>query len=392
MVYPDSKKRVILLDDAHAQYLKSQANRSELALMADLYTQQKETLTQLTYSLLYLDPKIGAQTVVITECADSAFGCIAEQEMGADVVRENGEMGEVMPRIFLQHIFASGSTVDEKLAIFQKAIQPFNGIQTASFMMKNQVRWIAADRFRKEKDRYLSFEIYLHYQDIKKSLEAHEELPAEFKELTIGNVSDYLKTMDEQCKECNITQNYYTKIVEVITAVLATNKLKESDHFALLHDYLMTSGQSQVRDELNNNVLCFIAHKFDIELQHYINAFTQDSELSCLIVQAGGVHNEYVRTLLSSKGYVMTAKTGSDVLASSRGEDLLRDGKIAEFLNIVKDNPAVTDIRELGFTKAPFIPKLAVKKSVCPSLTWRYALWGAGVGVVALVASMWGYV
>ncbi len=49
--------------------------------------------------------------------------------------------------------------------------------------------------------------------------------------------------------------------------------MQDTDHFAVLHQYLVESGQSALRDELNNDVISLISQKFDVELRMYLREF-----------------------------------------------------------------------------------------------------------------------
>ena len=292
----------------------------------------------------------GAQTVVITETSTNMLSSLVEQVVGADQIRDSGETLEVLPRIFLQHIVASGLNSDEKIKIFQKSMIPFYDIQTVSFVLGNKVRWVAGDRRRTEKDGYLVFTVYKHWDKIKEALDTKEELPTDLKELTIERVKEYIGTLHAEFAKRGIVDPYYEKVSAVIASALKDRNISESDHIALLHDQLLKQGQQKERDAFNNNLLSFIAQKFDAELYDYLDAFKKEKSLKYLLIAGGGIHNQQMRTSLLSQGYVIAKKVGVEVDDTSLSSLIMeKKGKLLTLLKTIKKDQPVKGVYTMLF-------------------------------------------
>ena len=345
MVHPQSKKKVALFHEAHARYLKMIGDTQQCKLLAEVNEKQKSFLTTLTDKLLNADLNKGTETIVITETDTNSFGCLVEQEAGAIQAEDNPETLEIFPRMFLRKLLALGSTVDEKLAILKESVQPFNNINTASFVLNNKLRWIAGDRSRTENDSHLCFTIYKHWDKIIKAIESKEELPKELTEIQIDNVKKYIDILHTDFQRNGIADSYRQKIINVIDDAVATKKVKESDHFAYLHKYLLESDKDTLRDEFNNNMIAFISQKLDSELLAYLNEFQKDPKLNSALIFAGSEHCEQVKNYLQAKGYAVIERAG---LVDVSVEVCLKDKeKLTTLLENINANSSFVDITEI---------------------------------------------
>ena len=322
MVHPETKKSVILFDEAHTAQLtwliwvatlydQSFVVDQSFKTLSNLYIDQKSVFTELVHTLLHTDALKGSHALVITETGNNPLCCCVEEEAGAAPVQDNQETLEVLPRLFLQHIFMSGVTIDEKLDLFKQAIEPFNNIPTASFLLQNNVRWVAGDRNRTEKDAYLSHQLREEWQEIVDAINADIALPQDSAELTVEAVKEYAHTLHAEFEQGGIVDTWFQKIVDLIDAALASKKLRMDDHFARLYAYL---DSDDARDELNTTMLCFLAQKFDLELRMYLNAFDDDQNMGYAFIQAGAAHNDQMRLFLAQKGYALVEQAGVSVL------------------------------------------------------------------------------
>src|SRR5271163_1462764 len=74
LVHPQSGKRALLLDDAHAQWIEKFGSTADKLGHKDLYIEQKKQLNQFGDHLLGLDVQKGSQLVVLTETPDNSYG------------------------------------------------------------------------------------------------------------------------------------------------------------------------------------------------------------------------------------------------------------------------------------------------------------------------------
>lgn len=330
MVNPQSKKSVVLFDDAHYEIdLQKIAKEKGLKLNNQLFSAQQEYFTKLAHTLIGLNPTQGAQTVVITELDNNSFGCLVEQEAGATEIPQTGnETFHVLPRLFLRHLFEQGTSVDSKMEIFETAMQPFNDMPAASFVLSNNTRWVAGDRRRTAQDAHLVFTTYRFWSQIKTALQTDEwssdqtpEDIAIIKNLTIGNVKDYIETLHAEFEKYGLTDAYYNNIMSVITTILQTTRLSESDHIALLHEHLLNTGQKELRDQFSSNLLSFISQKFDVELYDYLEAFEKDKTLNTAINITGAAHSNEIKTFLIKRGYTIEKKAGIELVVGTVQEE-----------------------------------------------------------------------
>jgi len=346
MVHPQLKKSVALFHDAHAVSIKMFADAQQRKLLSEINENQKNSLTTLTDKLLNADSKAGAQTVVITETGANIFGSLVEQEAGAVQAEESEEALEIFPRMFLRKLLAAGSTVDEKLEIFKKSIQSFNIVNTASFVLDNKLRWIAGDRNRTEHDRHVSFTTYKHWDKIIEALESKEELPKELADLQIDSVKHYIETLHAEFEKSGMRDPYHQRLIDVIDAAVATKKVKDSDHLAYLHKYLLENGKTHIRDEFNNTMLSFISQKFDGELFTYLNAFEKDQSLNSAFIFAGSHHCDQLKNALSAQGYAVVEKAGLQDDTSL--EECLKDtAKLTSVLENIKAQSSFVTMKEI---------------------------------------------
>jgi len=345
MIHPQSKKHVILYSDMHSDYLEELIDDDELELkkFEKLCKIQKKSLTELAHTFFKLDPKNGSQIVIITETDHDHFNDIVE----GDLVGNDNNTLAVLPQMFIQRIVSSETNENKKHAIIiKKAVKPFNSTTTVSFLLNNGIRWIAGDTHRTDKDYSLIFTIYQKLNEIKETLEKKLELSSELKEFSIGNVKEYIKALHDEFEKRHIIDPYYKKVLDIINTVLKTKALSESDHIALLYGYFSQSGQTELQEELLLNLMGFISQKFDTELFDYLETFEKDASLNCLLVMAGGAHNEQLKVLLSSKGYSIVKTTGIDhtrVISLSKQPSLKN---LSEILTMLKNNPPSLSIKD----------------------------------------------
>lgn len=344
MANHETHKKVILLDEAHSWYLNQIASPAQSTMLSKLHSHQKAIFTALANTLMHLDEARGAQWVVITETSTNTFSCLAEEEAGAIGARDTGETRDVLPRLFLRHIFAPASTVDTKIALLG-TLQPFNATPAASFVMSNKVRWVVGDRYRTHQDAYLSFDVYKNWKEITAAVDAQEELPESQAAVTVGHVKNYANMLHTNLQDHGITDDsYYQKVSDVINGALATNGVHESDHLAFLHKHLIESGNSNLRYEFNDAVIALISQKFDAELRAYLNEFANDRTLKYAFILAGGYHNQYARELLESQGYSVEQQAGMHPDVDAFLDD---KNKLTDLLEVTRNNSPFVNMQEL---------------------------------------------
>lgn len=345
MVNPQSKKNVIMLNDVHYCHLKMVVDNQQRKTLSKINNHQKLIFNALGQALVNLDPEKAAQMVVITETGAHAFGRLFEEEAGAIGIREMGETLEILPRIFLHRLFEPLFSVGEKTELLTTANKPF-AAHGASYVLNNNVRWVVADLLRNDQDRHLAFGIYKNWKNIITSINAQEELPETLAELTIGAVKQYITKLHTLFQEQAIVDPYYQKVVNVITTALATEKIHESDHFALLHKYLAESNPSE-RDEFNNNMICLISQKFDVELRMYLRAFEEDPMLNYAFIIAGGEHNQQMRVFLEAQGYSVVEEAGINDSTEDLVAAIQNKAKLTDLLKAVELNSPFVNMQEI---------------------------------------------
>lgn len=303
-------KHVLLLGEMHTKYAKQTLADKEKTLYDTVEQQQKKEFTQLTNRLLALDPQKGAQTVVITEINPAILGSLLEEEAGlVDTQEQKDETVQVMPRLFLKTMLAPAKTVDEKVALFQSSVIPFNDVPAASFIFGNGLRWIAGDT-RTEKDKFLSFTVYKHWKSILESISKKEDMPEALSSLTIAHVKEYVKTWHDLFVSHGIADPYGLKIMATIDTAVKAGNLSSSDHIATVHAYLRNHGKIAASDALNNNFIRFTSLKPDLELRMYVESFEKNPMLKYLIIHFGNEHTKIVRNLLRKDGYHVVKQVG----------------------------------------------------------------------------------
>lgn len=340
-------KRVLLFGEMHTQYIDQMLNEEKQATCNAIEQRQKQDFTTLAHKLLDLNPEKGAQTVVITETSANSLGGLFEQE--SDLVEKQDNQDEtiqVMPRIFMRTILAPATTADEKLALFQESIKPFNDIPAASFVFDNGMRWIAGDTTRTQKDKFLVFTIYDHWQSILDSIKINEDMPPDLAELSITNVKEDISFWHDEFVKHGLDDPYAQEILRSINTGVQAGNLSESDHIAALHAYLHNNDKQAERAALNNNILKLVSLKNDLELKRYLTVFEQDNQLKHIIMNFGDIHMQLIKKRLLDTGYVMVAQSGHTVCSEIASKDEAKK-EIAQSLEVLKKHQNLVQVDTL---------------------------------------------
>lgn len=335
LTHASSGKKVLLLDDAHAQWIERFASEADKVRHNDLYAQQKKRLEQFGTRLVSLDTEKGSRGVVLTETPENVFSCMAEQEIGAASVKDNKETLEILPRAFLRSLTANAPTVDEKLKALTGpgTFKSFNEVpRSFAYALNNGLQWVVADRRRTDLDTYLSLTVYEQWQQIASALEErrsflwklkhcfgycgagtfaeNEVIPGTEIVPTIGYVQRYIEDLHAEFEKHGIVDRYYPILSRALREELAAGNIAATDHFALLYDRLVKDNQAQGKEILAGYMLAFLAQKCDVEFREYADAFESDPQEKYMIVIAGGVHNFDIKSVLESKGYALDKELG----------------------------------------------------------------------------------
>lgn len=361
MEHPTTKKRVVLLDDCHALYLRNVAQEDELRVIFQIYNAQEHELMNFATMLLTINPLHAKPITVVTE--SGAAKNIINEELGFIPKTNDYDTTNTIPRSFIHAITKNGLSPQEKDKIICKNRQKFQNLPSACFNLPNGVRWIIGDRQRNNIDLYLMFTVHKKWKNIQKAIVCNKKLPKEEAKQTIACVLNYIEYLNSAFMKHDISpeyKEYYKHLKIIFDYVLEKPGIRPTDHISRLHEYLCTSGEQTLNDVFNDNLVSFIAFKFDVELLLYFNAFNHDSTLNCMVFIAGGMHNHYLKNSLAQAGYVVVKQNGInacdyDLLDAC----LLKQKKLSEWLNLMQQRLPTLSIDELCtfVTQGTLIPE-----------------------------------
>lgn len=315
--HEQKNKTVLLLGDMHASVAKSMKSLGckdeTIASFESVGQEQQAIFTDFIKNLLHVAHK---KPCIITETNASTAAALFEQEAGFIESEPDREILCFIPRLILQELMKDGNTPEEKAVLFntnvaaQKNQQYLNG--RASVVLKNNSAWIIGDTLRTPQDFMISQVIYQYRSNIIEALKQQDpSLPEDIKTLTIGFVKEYIISLQTLFLNNELNDVYSQSITDTINDVTSKSGLSDSDHFALLYQYLVDNNATDEMDNLNNKLINCISQVFDLELQYHIEAITESGdECDKVIVAAGVAHAQFVRDYLLTKGYTMVHQVG----------------------------------------------------------------------------------
>lgn len=251
---------------------------------------------------------------------------IAYQEAGFTPKSEDEEVLSFISRLLLKDIMKNGDTPDEKEQMFGASFNAFKSNyldRASSFVVHDNFVWILGDTERTSQDLALCLGVYKYRTNIIEVLaQQGTSLPDELMNLTVGFVKEYVASWQDIFLNNEFKDMYGASVMTAINDALSKSSLSDTDHFALLYQYLVDNNATDEMVSLNNKLCCFLSQKQDLEFQRYADAITESGhECDQAVVIAGASHTQLLRDYLATKGYTIMHQAGIEI---TDGNDLFQ--------------------------------------------------------------------
>lgn len=316
----NSGKRVLLLGDAHDQNIdgilryaaeltptKKTLTQAALSTFYTVKRQQKKTLTKFAQAMLENNNKKSAQTVIISEIDNTQLRALCKNTLGNAF---KSETFFVIPQVFMNHLWGSKSTPEDKLDMYEKSIKHF-ATPDNSLEFNNQLRWVAGDTLRDNNQTCLLKTI--NETSIQDLTSLKQSLPDHVAAISIGDIKKNILQWRHFFASCGIDDQYNEKALALLDEELQTGKAFESTPIIDLTIQLRNDDPAKAKalysylGKLGNN-------QFDFELSAgYVKAFEDDASLKYLIINAGHEHTDFVKNKLIKDGFYLVETRGSNV-------------------------------------------------------------------------------
>ncbi|MBS1986732.1 hypothetical protein JST99_02265 [Candidatus Dependentiae bacterium] len=351
--HKESGKRILLLGDAHDQYIELMLGYCETlnpklvqAVLSTLHTakiQQKKALTAFAQSMLASSNKKASQTVVISEATNRALRDLCNNELDSTL---EAETFYVLPQLFMNATLGSASKAQERAAIFANSLQSF-GADNNSLVFDNQFRWVAGDTLRDTNQCLL---LHLIKEVMAEDLTSFKaSLPAHIAGISIGDVQQDIQLYLPLFAQLDVDDSDATAALRLIDETLKTGNVSGNTPIIDLTLQLQESDPAKAQ-ALHSYLHRFSAHKFDLELLLYAKVFADDSALKYLIINGGFEHANFVKSKLLQDGYTVVETSGMNVFEA----DAFKQASPEQALPIISE--AITQAKDQS--PLALLPKL----------------------------------
>lgn len=349
--HKESGKRVLLLGDAHDQYIELMLGYCETlnpnlvqAVLSTLHTakiQQKKALTAFAQSMLASSNKKASQAVVISEATNRVLRDLCNNELDSTL---EAETFYVLPQLFMNATLGSASKAQERAAIFANSLQSF-GVDNNSLVFDNQFRWVAGDTLR-DTNQDLLLHLIKEAEDLA-SFKA--SLPAHIAGISVGEVQQDIQQYLPLFAQLDIDDSDATAALRLIDEMLKTGNVSDNTPIIDLTLQLQESDPAKAQ-ALHSYVHRFSGHKFDLELLLYAKVFADDPALKYLIINVGFEHANFVKSKLLQDGYTVEETSDMNVFST----DAFKQASLEQALSIIAE--AVTQAKDQS--PLTLLPKL----------------------------------